>query len=365
MELSKIASNQVNFQANKAATTAPQPKKQTQEQQTKYAVGALAALALIGTTIAVVHKIRHGKDATKEGQKLIEEGQKIAENVQETTKLKINLVTKPQNFDSKKAFELVDQRSGIKAAESAAVFIQKGALEATPAELAQAAVEEGKPISSIRKVTRNMPKAEAKKVNAEISQARDAAEKGIAEIRQSIKQVNTTKTNATKKIEHAERLVENAKTVEEIDAALVDIDEKTVGRMQKASTQAQSLSSASPKVAKEISEAQVTDKEVEAIQERLSDLRQTAEKAKEAIASEAEAKAARQAAIEANPKQLANLQQGGRTRVGTLLERKTKNGKMTTQQALEEIIANKEGIESKYTIEAAQKRLADLQRTAK
>ena len=48
MELQRIASNQVNFQANNTPSAKPK-EKVTQEQATKYAIGALALIMFISS----------------------------------------------------------------------------------------------------------------------------------------------------------------------------------------------------------------------------------------------------------------------------------------------------------------------------
>ena len=132
MELSNIASHQVNFRAQAQVKTSPieavKNKVENMEDGEKITVGltGLGILALGGLMIA--KKLRQGKgdQAVEVAQELGKKGAEVVQNIASAPKTTrtINLVTEAPRMTSAKAFDLVDASSGKKAAESAAVFLK-------------------------------------------------------------------------------------------------------------------------------------------------------------------------------------------------------------------------------------------------
>jgi len=169
-QISNIASRQVNFKSQTKTQTSPieavKNKIQNMEDNEKITVG-LTGAGILGMALLLINRPHKAKEVAEEiidSKPVQEASQTISEaieNVVEETVKKTNysLITETPKLTAQKAFLIVDERSGKKAAESAAVFLNND-----PVELAKNALENGMGIRQVKKYATKNQIHEAKKL---------------------------------------------------------------------------------------------------------------------------------------------------------------------------------------------------------
>ncbi|MBQ7287927.1 MAG: hypothetical protein IJW73_09220 [Candidatus Gastranaerophilales bacterium] len=370
MEMSSIQSSQVTFKAQPQATAQTKPtvvdKIKNMDDKEKL-TAALAGLGALGLG-ALLYAKGKGHKANEVVGEVVEEVTKpkaqeaVAEATEKATRT-INLVTTPTKITAKKAFKVVDETCGKKAADSAAVFVRYRD-DISIVDVAQSAVEQGYGISGIKKeMTRNLSNAEKK---AAIAQVNEGAQKGretLARIKEAAQKKLENANNAGKTIETINQQIRAAQTAEEIQS-LAEASKNAAKVARQSADELKAAANDNP-THRNIKRAKIADNKAtraaldakavddKALDELMGRSREEAAKARK-LAEQPQV----QLTQEQLEKQAKTAEKGAKTTLNKFVKQKTAHGKMTEKQALEAFV--KDSTKSEAARKIAQERLASL-----
>ena len=348
MEISNIASRQVNFKSQTQTQTSPiktiKNKIENLEDNEKIIIG-LSALGVIAlATIAIMKKphktgeIIENVTNDKPAQEIAQQINEIAEEVK--PKVKVGHLTKEEKLRQSV------QQGAERAVEATQEYAEGGNYGKIKDKATKNLSHKGKKI-----VKEKLQEAHSAKVAQDIANAHNLSNATV----QATQNADIAK-NARQGLQN---VTDNKKLEESVDTAL-----KAVQDAEQKAAEARELAKevGTKKAHKGAFRADKAAEKTKIEAEKTAD-RATRQEAK--IKAEMAKKEANREAQKASPnyedgliKQMLNEDKGAKTRLKNLIKRKTQHGKMSEKQALEAIINDTK--ESKQVIDLAKEKLASL-----